>query len=133
MKLAFVLAALAACSSQPKPKTTPAEPVASMVDCPAVADHVAKTVQADKPRPGVTFEAIHDLVASHCKADQWSDDAKQCLVVIATIAEGRACASKMTDAQRTAIRAAARELRKDDAGPVEPNDHGADWIEHVVE
>ena len=122
-----------ACAGSPAPKTTP-EPVAgSLLDCAKVADHVAKTVDAAKPRPGVTHEAIDGLVAGHCKADAWSDETKQCLFAIATIAEGRACADKMTAEQRTAIQTDARALRKDATGPVEPDDHDADWVRHVVE
>jgi hypothetical protein len=79
----------------------------------------------------VTHEAIDELVSTRCKADGWSDETKQCLFAIATIAEGRACADGMTEEQRTAFRTAARDLRKD--GPVEPDDHGSDWVRHVVE
>ncbi len=129
MRAALVLTFVLACGgSTPK---SPEPAAGSLLDCAKVADHVAKTVDAARPRTGVTHEAIDQLVLTRCKADGWSDDTKQCLVAIATIAEGRACTDKMPEEQRTALHAAARDLRKE--GPVETDDHGSDWIRHVVE
>ena len=106
-------------------------PTGSMLDCDKVADHVA-SVAAAKPRPGVTQASIKELVGSHCKSDAWSDETKQCLNAMTSIKEGRACAEKMTDEQRTAIRTAARALRKDEPAPA-PDDNSSDWIRHVVQ
>jgi hypothetical protein len=39
----------------------------------------------------------------------------------------------MTDAQRDAIHKDVQALRKENAGPVEAEDHSGDWLEHVVE
>ena len=122
-----------ACSgSKPSPEA-PVTPVGSMIDCAKVADHVAATVAADKPRTGATNAAVKDMVATRCKADAWSDETKQCLVAIATVADGRACGEKMTDAQREAIRADARALRADASEPGSADDPSSDWIRHVVE
>ena len=104
-----------------------------MLDCGKVADHVASTVVADKPRPRATPGAIKEMVSTRCTADKWTDETKQCLNAITTIAEGRACATKMTKEQRAAIETAAKALRKDASGPVATDDPSSDWIRHVVE
>ena len=130
--LAVVLLA-AACGGSPKQPETPPPATSSMLDCGAVAEHVATTVSADKPRPGINQGMIKDLVSSRCQADAWTDDTKQCLDVIKSVADGRACAAKMTDEQRTAIKTAAKALRKDGPTGDPADDHSSDWIEHVVE
>lgn len=127
----FLFLMLAACGSKPPESPTP--PTASMLACAQVAEHVATTVDADRPRPGATHAAVKDLVQTRCQADAWTDDTKQCLNTITTIKEGRACAGKMTDEQRTAIRTAARALRGDATASAEPDDNSSDWIRHVVQ
>ena len=72
------------------------------------------------------------MVGTRCKSDAWTDDTKQCLNAMTTIKDGRACAEKMTDEQRTAIKTAARALRKDGSEPV-ADDNSSDWIRHVVQ
>ena len=127
----LVLIALAACSGGNKP--APESPTAgSMLDCTMVADHVATTVVANKPRAGATHAKVKDLVSTRCTADAWTDDTKQCLIAIKTVAEGRACATKMTDEQRAAIKTQALALRNDASAPVAENGE-SNWIEHVVE
>ncbi len=129
--LAFV-SVIVACSSGPKPAPDqPAPPTSSMLDCDKVADHVA-TIAAARPRPGITQGQIKEMVGSHCKADAWTDDTKQCLNAMTTIKDGRACADNMTEEQRTAIKTAARALRKDGSEPV-ADDNSSDWIRHVVQ
>ena len=130
--LAFVF--LAACSGGTK--TTPdkpAPPTSSLLDCAKVADHVASVVSKDKPRPGATHGAVHELVGTRCTADKWDDATKQCLFVITSVSEGRACADRMTGAQKESIMAAAKELRKANAGTDAIDDHEGDWIKHVVQ
>jgi len=129
--LAFLFVVACGGGNKPPPES-PVPPTASMLDCAKVADHVATTVAADKPRPGATHATVKDLVATRCTADAWTDDTKQCLNAITTIREGRACAAKMTDEQRTALKTQARALRKGE--PVaDADDQGSDWIKHVVE
>lgn len=131
---AFLLMVLVACSGSPKSTSeTPGPATASMLDCPKVAEHVATTVDADRPRAGATHAAVKNLVETRCQADAWTDDTKQCLNAITTIKEGRACAAKMTDDQRAAIRTAARALRGDATPDAEPDDNSSDWIRHVVQ
>ncbi len=129
----LVVLLLAACGGSPKQPEPPPPATSSMLDCDTVATHVATTVTAEKPRPGINQGMIKELVAGHCQSDKWNDDTKQCLDAIKTIAEGRACASKMTEDQRTAIKTAAKALRKDAPTADPADDHTADWIEHVVE
>jgi len=130
MKRLALLFVVACSSSKPTPES-PGPITASLLDCEKVAEHVATTVVADKPRAGVTHATVKELVSTRCQADKWTDETKQCLNTIATIKDGRACATQMTDEQRISIRTAARVLRKDPA-PGDP-DPGSDWIRHVVE
>ena len=129
--VAYALMFVVACSGGSKPP--PADPTtASLLDCPRVADHVAATLSSsDVPRPGASPAAIRDLVASRCQADAWTDETKRCLHAIKTFAEGRACATTMTDEQRTAIRTQARAMRQD--ASTAPDDTTSDWVRHVVE
>jgi hypothetical protein len=130
--LPFLVTAACGGAGKPPPES-PAPATSSLLDCATVAGHVATTVAAAKPRSGATHAAVKDLVATRCKADAWSDETKQCLHAIATIPEGRACTTKMTDAQRTALETQAKALRKGDAPPAVADDHSSDWIKHVVE
>lgn len=123
---------LVACGgNKPAPENPPV--ASSMLDCEKVAGHVATTVVASRPRAGATQATIQEMVTTRCKADAWSDETKQCLHAIKSMQEGRACATKMTDEQRTAIRTAAQALRKDATPPATPDDDQSDWIKHVVE
>jgi hypothetical protein len=135
MRTGLLLVLFVGCGGSPsKPAADPTPPVtASLVDCDKVAEHVATTAQTAKLRSGASYEAIKSMVSTRCTTDAWSDETKQCLFAIKTVREGRDCATKMTDAQRTAIHTDAQALRKEAAGPVEGEDHSGDWIEHVVE
>lgn len=126
---------LMACGgSSSKPPADPAPPAtASLLDCTTVGEHVATIVDASKPRSGATHAAVKNMVLTRCSADAWSDATKQCLHAMTSIPEGRACATGMTDAQREALRTAAKALRGDASEPTAPDDHSADWIRHVVE
>ena len=133
MRTLLFLALVACGGGTPKTTETPAPSTSSMLDCDKVADHVATVVSKDKPRPGATHGAVHELVNARCAADKWTDDTKQCLFVITSVKEGRACADKMTDAQKESIKTAAKELRKANAGTDPVDDHEGDWIKHVVQ
>jgi hypothetical protein len=122
-----------ACGGTKPPAESPPSASSSLLDCGKVAAHVATAVAADKPRPGVTPAAIKELVGTRCQADAWSDETKQCLNAIATIQDGRACAAKMTDEQRAALKTQATALRKDASVQTDADDHSSDWIRHVVE
>jgi hypothetical protein len=135
MRALVVLTFVISCSSgSKKPPEAPGPATASLLTCVQVADHVAKTVVADKPRPGATHATVKDLVSTRCQADAWTDETKRCLNAIATIRDGRACATQMTEDQRTALRTQARALRKDATqSAIDPDDHSSDWVRHVVE
>jgi hypothetical protein len=104
-----------------------------MLDCKRVADHVAATVSASKPRTGVTPAAVQDMVSIRCSTDGWTDETKHCVFAIKAINEARDCASTMTDEQRSAIKAHAARLRKDGVTQTDGDDSSSDWITHVVE
>ncbi len=129
----LLVVALAACGG-PKSPTETTPPTSSLLDCAKVADHVATVVSKDKPRPGATHGSVNEMVTTRCTADKWDDATKQCLFVITSVKEGRACADKMTDDQKVAIKNAAKELRAKNAGGTVPDDdHESDWIKHVVQ
>lgn len=134
MRFALLFTTVLACGGNKAPTETPPPPPAtsSLLDCSKVADHLAAIVRAATPRPGVTPAAVQDMVSTRCTTDYWSDQTKQCMFATKTIAEARDCASTMTDDQRTAIKTAARALRKDTSAPTE-DDTSADWIKHVVD
>lgn len=104
-----------------------------MLPCDKVGEHVATVVDAERKRPGTTHGAVKELVRTRCDQDAWNDEVKHCLFAIKTISEGRDCATKMTEEQRTAMKAAARELRKAVTGEDVAEDDSSDWIRHVVE
>lgn len=135
MRLFILLGLLVACGGSNKPPAEdPAPPAtASLLDCAKVADHVGKTVAAQPVRSGVTAVAVKDMVLTRCKTDAWSDETKRCIYAIKLISEGRACATGMTDVQRDAIKAHARQLRADATAPSDADDQSADWVKHVVE
>ena len=128
----FVILGLIACGSSNKPAAEPPPPAtSSLLDCAKVADHVAATVQT--PRSGVTPGAVKEMVSTRCKTDGWSHETRQCFYAIKSTSEGRACATGMTDVQRDAIKAHARQLRASASGAVATDDPSSDWIKHVVE
>lgn len=135
MRIPVLCVVLVACGGSPKPPADPPPPAtSSLLDCVKVAEHVATTVDASAPRSGVTHAAVNDMVVTRCKTDAWSDETRHCLHAIKTIAEGRACATGMTDEQRDAIKAHARSIRADASGSnAATDDQSSDWVKHVVE
>lgn len=135
MRALVVFVALMACGGTAKPPADPPPPASSsLLDCTRVADHVATTAAASRPRSGATHARVKEMVSTRCTTDAWSDETRQCLFAIKTIREGRECATSMTDEQRDAIRAHARSLRADaNEASAEDDDRSADWIRHVVE
>lgn len=133
---ALVLFVLVACSGDSKAPASPTPPTGSMLSCARIADHVVTAVSANKLRSGATHAAVKDLVVTRCQADAWTDETKQCLHAIKTVAEGRACETTMTAEQRSAIRTQAKALRaRATAGSGEPDTETDtdDWIRHVVQ
>ncbi len=117
-------------SNKPAPEAPPPA-TSSLLDCAIVAEHVATIVDAEKPR--TTHAAVKDMVSVRCRTDGWTDETRRCLYAIKTVADGRACASTMTDEQQAAIKAHARTLRNQATGTEVPDDASADWVQHVVE
>jgi hypothetical protein len=132
--LVLALAVGAGCRTSKQPDTAGVPDTASMLPCAKVADHVASTVAANRPRPGTTPGEVSNLIATRCEQDAWTDQARQCMFAITTVKEGRACAQQLTDEQRTALRTAARAMRKDAAAETTNDDELVnDWLRHVVE
>jgi hypothetical protein len=133
MRTLALVVALAACGSSTKSSTEPEPAAGTLLDCAKVAEHVATTVDASKRRSGITHGPVKEMVSIRCETDAWSDETKQCLYAIKTVQEGRACATGMTDVQRTALKAHAKSLRPPNGSASEEDDHSGDWIKHVVE
>ena len=132
MRTFIVMAALLGCGggSKPAPETPPPA-TSSMLDCAIVAEHVATTVDAEKPR--TTHAAVKDMVSVRCRTDGWTDETRRCLYAIKTVADGKACTLTMNEEQIAAIKAHARTLRNQATGTDVPEDASADWVQHVVE
>lgn len=134
MRLTLLFMTVVACGGQSTPAPeAPPPATASMLDCKRVADHVAATVSASKPRTGVTPAAVQEMVSVRCSTDGWTDETKHCVFAIKAISEARDCASTMTDEQRTAIKTHAARLRKDTVTQTDAEDSSSDWVTHVVE
>lgn len=135
MRPAVILGLLIACGASNKPSVDPPPPsTSSLLDCAKVSDHVAAIAGGQAPRSGVTPAAVKDMVAIRCQTDAWSNETKHCLYAIKLMSEGRACATGMTDVQRDAIKAHARQLRADASGSsTDTDDKSSDWIKHVAE
>jgi hypothetical protein len=131
MRTLVLVVALGACSGSNKSPAEPEPAAGTLLDCAKVAEHVATTVDASKPRSGITHGPVKEMVTIRCETDAWSDETKQCLYAINTVQEGRACATGMTDVQRTALKTHAKSLRAPTGS--EEEDHSGDWIKHVVE
>lgn len=134
MRLSVLFITVIACGgkSTPAPEAPPPA-TSSMLDCKQVADHVAATVSATKPRTGVSPAAVREMVSVRCSTDGWTDETKHCVFATKAISEARDCASTMTAEQRTAIKAHAARLRKDAVTQTDADDSSSDWIGHVVE
>jgi hypothetical protein len=134
MRLSVLFITVIACGgkSTPAPEAPPPA-TSSMLDCKQVADHVTATVRASTPRSGVTPAAVQEMVSVRCSTDGWTDETKHCVFAIKAISEARACATTMTDEQRTAIKTHAARLRKDATPPTDAGDSSSDWVSHVVE
>lgn len=134
MRLTLLFMTVVACGGQSTPAPeAPPPATSSMLDCKRVADHVAATVSASKPRTGVTPAAVQEMVSVRCSTDGWTDETKHCVFAIKAISEARDCASTMTDEQRTAIKTHAARLRKDMVTQTDADDSSSDWVTHVVE
>src|SRR4051794_14632549 len=134
MRLSLLFITVIACGGKTTPAPeAPPPATSSMLDCKQVADHVAATVRASTPRSGVTPAAVQEMVSVRCTTDGWTDETKHCVFAIKAISEARACASTMTDEQRTAIKAHAARLRKDATASSDADDSSSDWVSHVVE
>lgn len=107
----LAIVAGSACS-QPKPQP-PAQPPASL--CPKVADHLVALMSGATKHPPEATDPLRRVIDQRCEQDAWSADTKQCLLSLASLAEGERCQRLMTPAQVEAFQrdgeAATAELR----------------------
>jgi hypothetical protein len=124
-----VVLVLTACS-KPKPETT-VQPQVSM--CARVADHVVSLMSGAAKHPPEATDPFRRVVEERCDKDQWTVDAKQCLLDLTTLADGARCQGMMTPAQVEAFQrdseAATADLRgqlgeEPAAGSAAPADAG---------
>ena len=79
----------------------------------AVVKQARVEIGAAKLSPSDTHMAtdqlspLGDALASACDRDNWSPEARTCMASAATVAAATTCQSKLTDAQRQALRNAA--------------------------
>lgn len=91
MRCALIL--IAACGGSGA--TTVAQPAADPAPCAAVAARELVVM-------GFLPPAIKLAIESRCRDDQWSVDARRCIVTATGFDEMSACYDKLTSAQRTA-------------------------------
>lgn len=106
-----VTCTLAACS---KPKAQPA-PQQQVSLCPKVADHLVSLMSGATKHPPEATDPLRRVIGQRCDQDQWSGEAKQCLLELASLSDGEKCQAMMTPAQVEAFQrdseAATVELR----------------------
>jgi hypothetical protein len=129
--VALVLAS-GACS-KPKPESPP--PPRPTTKCPNVADHLVSLMSGAAKHPPEAVDPLRRVIGTRCEEDRWSADAQQCLLDLASLADGARCQAMMTAAQVEAFQrdseAAMIELRGQlvepaAAGSETPIDAGVD-------
>jgi hypothetical protein len=95
MKLALVLAALAACN---KPAPPPAAPP-PVTACARVADHLVGLMSGATKHPPEATDPLRRVIGERCEQDKWSADSTQCLLSLTSLADGARCQAMMTPAQ----------------------------------
>ncbi len=93
MRCALVL--IAACGGSGSGAVDPAQPAADPAPCSEVAAHELAVM-------GFLPPAITLAIESRCRDDQWSVDARRCIVTATGFDELSACYDKLTAAQRAA-------------------------------
>ena len=122
MKRALLLIA-AACSNPAPPPKPPAPPPR----CANVADHLLELMTPTaKDAPAEQLDAMRRLFNDHCRDDEWTPAAQDCLLSAASLKEvGERCGDKLTPEQTmalgTAIESQAKPAPPIDAG-VPPTD-----------
>ncbi|HEY5946799.1 MAG TPA: hypothetical protein VIV40_14950 [Kofleriaceae bacterium] len=95
-RVVVALVALAVACSQPKPQPA-AQPHVSV--CAKVADHLVGLMSGATKHPPEATDPLRRVVEQRCDKDAWSADTNQCLLELASLADGDRCQAKMTPAQ----------------------------------
>jgi hypothetical protein len=101
MKRALFGVLVAACSSPPPAKEPPAPPP----KCASVADHLLELMTPEaKDAPSENLDAMRRLFNDHCRDDQWTPAAQDCVLAAASLQEvGQRCSDKLTPEQTMAL------------------------------
>src|SRR5438132_5852227 len=98
IRLALAFAVLAACSPPPKPVTVADPKPPPGPTCDAVRDHLLALLPAASGAPQDKLAEIGELFRVHCNDDNWSIEARQCLID-ATADTVKRCEDRLTQAQ----------------------------------
>jgi hypothetical protein len=111
MRCVLLLVALAACN-KPMPPPPPPPPVSA---CARVADHLVGLMSGAEKHPPEATDPLRRVIGDRCEQDKWSGETTQCLLALASLADGARCQAMMTQAQVEAFQrdteAATVELR----------------------
>lgn len=89
MRLAWVLLVAACYHGDAEPSAT----------CTAAAEHVRALIRPASPRAN----RIRDVLAVRCSVDDWSDEARACVVATRSLRDPQHCKAKLTADQRAAL------------------------------
>ncbi len=101
MKLRWLLPiVLAGCSHHGAPSGGAAAPMAPAgVSCAKVGEHLVGTMPASANAKQDNLDRVAGAMTQSCEADQWSEDAKTCLLAAQTGDALAGCQDKLTPAQ----------------------------------
>src|SRR5829696_3057006 len=88
--------ALAGCS---KPKARQVAPAPQVSLCAKVADHLVELMSGATKHPPEATDPLRRMIGERCEQDAWTADTQQCLLSLATLADGARCQQMMTQAQ----------------------------------
>jgi hypothetical protein len=111
--LAMALAGCVLACNKPKTQPPPAPGQVSL--CARVADHLVSLMSGAGKHPPEATDPLRRVIGDRCDEDRWTDATKQCLLQLASLADGERCQAMMTPAQVEAFQrdseAATVELR----------------------
>ena len=67
--------------------------------CARVADHLVSLMSGAGKHPPEATDPLRRVIGNRCDEDRWTDATKQCLLQLASLADGERCQAMMTPAQ----------------------------------
>jgi len=87
VRTTLLLVALVACHHDAAPVPPQAPPGLA---CAKVAEHLVAMLRQDPPPPEAVSDKIAGVITHSCETDAWTEPAKQCMDVAASIADAQA-------------------------------------------